>query len=294
MTALEGETNVIPTSGRTVRFVAISTICSVTLPKLGINVKFVQGEDPEEFAKLINDFEAICKIVHDAGIPVVIIPLVLASEYFIKPLNTVQILLFTVGATKWIGGHRTTIGGVVIDEGKFPWNNGRFSILTNKSPDYHGLIYWETFGYNSYTMKTRSKITRNIGPCQNPFYQYKFLNFITKRLESYPHHENAKKYSICGMDLTFGVKGDANVRSTLIDALQLDEKTLVIHPASTTHQQLTDEEQLSAGVNKEMIRVSVGYEHIDDIKEDFTISFEKIKSNNILDFYSRNFIFTFR
>ncbi|PKY52834.1 hypothetical protein RhiirA4_470720 [Rhizophagus irregularis] len=169
----------------------------------------------------------------------------------------VNLYVHSLSATKWIGGHRTTIGGVVIDEGKFPWNNGRFLIFTNKNPDYYGLIYWETFGYNAFTIKTRSKITRNIGPCQNPFYQYKVHRQVENALELARWLESRDDIlwfhiqdlnhilimkmpkNIYGMDLTFGVKGDANVGATLIDTLQLvsylayvgDEKTLVMHPA---------------------------------------------------------------
>ncbi|PKK69036.1 O-acetylhomoserine/O-acetylserine sulfhydrylase [Rhizophagus irregularis] len=360
MAALEGGTNAISTSsGQAAQFVAITTICSmgdniistsclyggtyiqfkVTLPRFGINVKFVQGDDPEEFSKLIDDktkaiylesmgnpkfnvpdFEAICKVAHDAGIPVIVDNTFGAGGYLIKPIeHGADIVVHS--ATKWIGGHGTTIGGVIIDGGKFPWNNGKFPIFTNPCTDYHGLICWDTFGYNSFTMKARLEIMRNIGPCQNPFGSFLLIQgletlslrvhrqaenalelarWLESRddvlwvsypgLESHPYHKNAKKYMRNGFGcvLAFGVKGDANIGDAFIDALQLashlanvgDAKTLVIHPASTTHQQLTDEEQISAGVNKEMIRVSVGYEHIDDIKEDFTIAFEKIKEIN--------------
>ncbi|PKB98281.1 hypothetical protein RhiirA5_506249 [Rhizophagus irregularis] len=138
--------------------------------------------------------------------------------------------------------------GVVIDEGKFPWNNGRFPIFTNPSPDYHGLIYWDTFEYNAFTMKARSKIMRNIGPMSNPFGSFLLiqgLKTLLLRIWTY---------------LAFGVKGDANVRGLEPHSLMLyylqDAKTLVIHSSSTTHQQLMDEEQLSAGVNKKMIRLT--------------------------------------
>ncbi|RIA93823.1 O-acetylhomoserine/O-acetylserine sulfhydrylase [Glomus cerebriforme] len=357
MAALEGGANAISTSsGMAAQFVTITTLCSVgdniisstclyggtyiqfkvTLPKFGINVKFVQGDDPEEIAKLIDDktkaiffesmgnpkfnipdFEAICKVAHDAGIPVVVDNTFGAGGYLIQPIkHGADIVVHS--ATKWIGGHGTTIGGVIIDGGKFPWNNGRFPGFTEPSPDYHGRIYWDQFGYDAFMMKARGEIMRNVGPCQNPFGSFLLLQgletlslrvhrqaenslelakWLESRddvawvsypgLESHPYHENAKKYMQNGFGcvLTFGVKGDSSVGAAFIDALQLashlanvgDAKTLVIHPASTTHHQLTDEEQLDAGLNKEMIRVSVGYEHIDDIKDDFENAFKKIR-----------------
>ncbi|CAB4410627.1 unnamed protein product [Rhizophagus irregularis] len=201
--------------------------------EIGIDVKFVQGDNPEGFDGLI---DAICLESWVFEINLVNIPDFEAiCRYFIKPIEH--------GAD--IGGWRSWNNnrGTVIDGSKSPWNNRGFPIFTNPSSDHHGLIYWDIFGYNAFTMKARSEIMRN---------------------------------------------SLANVR---------DAKTLVIHPVSTTHQQLTGEQQLSAGVNKEMIRVSVGYEHIDDIKEDFTIAFENIKNQllvNILNFCSRNFILTFR
>ncbi|CAB5367640.1 unnamed protein product [Rhizophagus irregularis] len=300
MAALEGGTNAISTSsGQAAQFVAITTICSmgdniistsclyggtyiqfkVTLPRFGINVKFVQGDDPEEFSKLIDDktkaiylesmgnpkfnvpdFEAICKVAHDAGIPVIVDNTFGAGGYLIKPIeHGADIVVHS--ATKWIGGHGTTIGGVIIDGGL-----ETLSLRVHRQAENAlELARW---------LESRDDV----------------LWVSYPGLESHPYHKNAKKYMRNGFGcvLAFGVKGDANIGDAFIDALQLashlanvgDAKTLVIHPASTTHQQLTDEEQISAGVNKEMIRVSVGYEHIDDIKEDFTIAFEKIKEIN--------------
>ncbi|EXX60672.1 uncharacterized protein OCT59_006123 [Rhizophagus irregularis] len=357
MAALEGGVAAMSTSsGQAAQFITVINLCvagdniisssylyggtyiqfKVTLPRLGINVKFVQGDDPEEFAKLIDDntkaiylesmgnpkfnipdFEAICKVAHDAGIPVIVDNTFGAAGYLIKPIKYgADIVVHS--ATKWIGGHGTTIGGVIIDAGKFPWNNGRFPGFTEPSPDYHGLVYWDHFGYNSFITKARLEIMRNVGACQNPFGGFLLiqgLETLSLRvhrqaenslelarwlelrddvlwvsypgLESHPYHQNAKKYMQNGFGcvLTFGVKGGENAGSAFIDALQLashlanvgDAKTLVIHPASTTHQQLNDEEQISAGVSKEMVRVSVGYEHIDDIKEDFENAFKKVR-----------------
>ncbi|RGB27621.1 O-acetylhomoserine/O-acetylserine sulfhydrylase [Rhizophagus diaphanus] len=357
MAALEGGVSALSTSsGQAAQFITVINLCvagdniisssylyggtyiqfKVTLPRLGINVKFVQGDDPEEFAKLIDDntkaiylesmgnpkfnipdFEAICKVAHDAGIPVIVDNTFGAAGYLIKPIkHGADIVVHS--ATKWIGGHGTTIGGVIIDAGKFPWNNGRFPVFTEPSPDYHGLIYWDHFGYNSFMSKARLEIMRNVGACQNPFGGFLLiqgLETLSLRvhrqaenclelarwlelrddvlwvsypgLESHPYHNNAKKYMQNGFGcvLTFGVKGGEIAGSAFIDALKLashlanvgDAKTLVIHPASTTHQQLNDEEQISAGVSKEMVRVSVGYEHIDDIKEDFENAFKKVR-----------------
>ncbi|GES73220.1 O-acetylhomoserine aminocarboxypropyltransferase/cysteine synthase [Rhizophagus clarus] len=304
MTALEGGVAALSTSsGQAAQFTTIINICV--------------ADDPEEFAKLVDyktkavylesmgnlkfnipDFEAICKVAHDAGVPVIVD-------------NT-----FGAGATKWIGGHGTTIGGVIVDAGKFPWNNGRFLGFTEPSPDYHGLVYWDQFGYNSFITKARLEIIRNVGACQYPFGGFLLIQgletlslrvhrqaenalelarWLESRddvlwvsypgLESHLYHQNAKKYMRNGFGcvLTFGVKGGSKAGPAFIDELKLashlanvgDAKTLVIHPASTTHQQLNDEEQLSAGVSKDMIRVSVGYEHIDDIKDDLENAFKK-------------------
>ncbi|CAG8642911.1 4594_t:CDS:2, partial [Cetraspora pellucida] len=359
--ALEGGSVALATSsGQAAQFTAIATICiagdniistsylyggtynqfKITLPRLGINVKFVQGDDPQEFANLIDentkaiyiesmgnpkfnipDFESIAKVAHDAGIPLMVDNTCGAGGYLIQPIkHGADIVVHS--ATKWIGGHGTTIGGVIVDSGKFPWNNGKFPSFTEPSPGYHGLIYWEKFGKNSFLVKARAEIMRDIGACQQPFSAFLLLQGIETLslrverqaenslklarwlesltdvvdwvsypgLESHPSHMNAKKYMKNGFGcvLCFGIKGGIKAGCLLIDSLKLvsylanlgDARTLIINPAATTHRQLTDEEQISTGVTKDTIRVSVGYEHIDDIIADFKLAFDKVRAAN--------------
>ncbi len=220
-------------------------------------------------------------------------------------------------ATKWIGGHGTSIGGVIIDSGKFPWNNGRFPLFTEPSPGYHGLKFWDVFGANSqfgniaFIIRARVEQQRDIGASLSPFNAFLFLQGLETLslraerhcqnalafaqwleqspkvewvtypgLPSHSSYSNAQKYfrqGLYGGIVTFGIKGGYEAGKKLINSLKLtsllanvgDAKTLVIHPASTTHQQLSVEEQRSAGVTPELIRVSVGIEHIDDIIADF-------------------------
>ena len=221
------------------------------------------------------------------------------------------------------GGHGTSIGGVIIDSGKFDWGNGKFPLFTEPSPGYHGLNFYETFGPSSpfgnigFIIRARVEGLRDFGPAQSPFNSFLFLQgleTLSLRVQrhadnslelatwlknhprvswvSYPglsddeNHERAKTYLTNGYGciLAFGVKGGYENGKTLINSLELasqlanvgDAKTLVIHPASTTHQQLSQEEQLSAGVTEDLIRVSVGIEHIDDIKNDFQQAFSKL------------------
>ncbi|CAG8519151.1 9319_t:CDS:2 [Diversispora eburnea] len=331
ISALEGGISAVATSsGQAAQFTAISTICmcgdniistsflyggtynqfKVTLPRLGINVKFVNGDDPEEFKNLIDnktkaiyiesignpkfnipDFEAIAKVAHDAGIPLIVDNTFGAGGYFFQPFKWgADIIVHS--ATKWIGGHGTTIGGVIVDGGKFPWNNGKFPSFTEPSPSYHGLKIWDAYGNKSFNIKARSEILRDIGACQNPFGAFlliqglETLSLRVQRqaenslilakwletlhdvvswvsypgLESHPYHENAKKYLTNGFGcaLCFGVING-------------------VEASTTTHQQLTDQEQLESGVTKDLIRVSVGFEHIEDIKADFVYAFDKVR-----------------
>ena len=221
-------------------------------------------------------------------------------------------------ATKWIGGHGTSIGGVIVDSGKFPWNNGNFPIFTEPSPGYHGLKFWEKFGNIAFILRARVEQLRDIGAALSPFNAFLFLqgletlslraerhcenslafaHWLKKSpyvnwvwypgLEEHPSHSNAKKYlrSGCfGGIVTFGIKGGLVEGKKLIKELRLtshlanvgDAKTLIIHPASTTHQQLSEDEQRAAGVTPELIRVSVGLEHIDDIIADFDQAFHAV------------------
>jgi O-acetylhomoserine (thiol)-lyase len=228
-------------------------------------------------------------------------------------------------ATKWIGGHGTSIGGVIVDAGNFNWGNGNFPVFTEPSPSYHGLNFWETFGPDgpfgniAFAIRARVESLRDFGSAQSPFNSFLFLqgletlslrterhcenalalaNWLKQQetvdwvnytgLPEHPFHERAQKYlkpGKFGAVLTFGVKGGFESARTFIENVEVashlanvgDAKTLVIHPASTTHQQLSEQEQASSGVKPDLIRVSVGIEHIDDIIEDFEIAFKQIK-----------------
>ncbi|MFH1195615.1 MAG: O-acetylhomoserine aminocarboxypropyltransferase/cysteine synthase [bacterium] len=307
----------------------------VTLPRLGINVKFVDGDDPLEFEKLIDgktkaiyietignprlnipDFKALSDIAHRYGIPLIVDNTFGAGGYLANPIaHGADIVVES--ATKWIGGHGTSIGGVIIDSGKFDWANGNFPIFTEPSPGYHDLKFWEVFGKDSpfgniaFIIRARVEGLRDLGPALSPFNSFLFiqgletLSLRVERhcenalklakwlendnrvdwvwypgLESHPYHENAKKYlnrNLFGSMLAFGINGGLEAGKKFINNVKLasllanvgDAKTLVIHPSSTTHQQLSEEEQKKSGVLPEMLRVSVGLEHIDDIIEDF-------------------------
>jgi len=356
MAALEGGIGALATaSGMAAEFLAIATIAQkgdnivaasylyggtynlfkVTLPRFGINVGFADGDDPESIKGLINektkavyvetignpkfsvpDFDAIVKIAHDAGVPVIVDNTFGQGGYIFNPIkHGADIVVHS--ATKWIGGHGTHVGGVIIDAGSFPWNNGRFPQFTEPSPGYHGLKFWDVFGPEgpfkvnmAFIIRARVESLRDIGASQSPFGSFLLLQGLETLslraqrhcdnalalakwlqahksvdwvsypgLEEHPYHKNAKKYLKNGFGgvLAFGIVGGLEAGRTFIDSVQLashlanvgDAKTLVIHPSSTTHQQLSKEEQLACGVNPEMIRVSVGIEHIDDIKRDF-------------------------
>jgi OAH/OAS sulfhydrylase len=315
----------------------------VTFPRLGIGVKFVDGDDPAEFKKLIDaktkalyietqgnpklnipDIEAIAKVAHDAGIPLIVDNTFGAAGYLARPIaHGADIVVQS--ATKWIGGHGTSIGGVIVDSGKFDWGNGNFPVFTEPSPGYHGLKFWDVFGKDgpfgniAFIIRARVEGLRDLGPCQSPFNSFLLLQGLETlslridrhnenalklarwlsthpqvswvwhpSLEEHPSHQLAKKYfrkGLYGSMLVFGIKGGLEAGKKFISNVKLasllanvgDAKTLVIHPASTTHQQLSDEEQQSAGVTGDMVRVSVGLEHIDDIIEDFQAAFDASK-----------------
>ena len=362
--ALEGGVGALAvSSGQAAQFTAISTLAQagenivstsllyggtynqfkVTLPRLGIQVRFVDGDSPEDFQRLIDDktralyvetignprlnipdLAAIAQTAHKNGIPLIVDNTFGAGGYLCRPIeHGADIVVHS--ATKWIGGHGTTIGGAIIDSGKFNWGNGKFPIFTEPSPGYHGLKFWEVFGdgspFGNIAFITRARVEqlRDLGACQSPFNSFLLLQgleTLSIRLErhcenaltlarwlqqhpqvswvsypglpSHPYHENAKKYlrrNCFGGIVVFGIKGGIQAGKTLIDNLQLasllanvgDAKTLVIHPASTTHQQLSDQEQRESGVSPDLIRVSVGLEHIDDILEDFEVALDKIE-----------------
>jgi len=309
------------------------TLLHVNLRKLGIETTFVDPDDVSNFKKqikkntkliyaetlgnpLINvvDIEALAKIAHEAEIPLVLDNTV-PSPYLCRPIEWgADIVLHS--ATKYIGGHGTTMGGVIVESGKFNWGNGKFPEFTTPSPGYHGVIFHETFGDFGYTMKARMEIMRTFGPalpplnawlllqgleslhvrmdrhCENALAVAKFLQGH-KRVAwvNYPglpdnkYFSLAKKYFPKGASglLNFGVKGGAKAGEKFIEAAQFmshlanigDAKTLVIHPASTTHRQMSDEEQLKAGVRPDMVRISVGIESIDDILWDIDQALEE-------------------
>ncbi len=297
-----------------------------TLPRLGIQVKFVDSSNPDNLRQAIDentrlvytesvgnprnnvdDFEALAAITHAAGIPFVVDNTV-TTPYLFKPLeHGADIVVYSL--TKFIGGHGTSIGGAVVDSGKFAWNNGKFPELAEADPSYHGLNYWEALGGLAYIIKMRLTILRDMGACLSPFNAFQFLQGLETLhvrmprhvenavkvatwleqhplvswvnypgLASHPDHARAQKYlpKGAGAIIGFGIKGGLVAGSKFIDNVKLlshlanigDAKSLVIHPASTTHQQLTAEEQISAGVTPDFIRLSVGIENVDDIIAD--------------------------
>jgi O-acetylhomoserine (thiol)-lyase len=303
------------------------TLFSQTFKKLGIDVTFVDPKKPENFAKAVrkntrliyiesignpkNDilqYEKIAEIAHDNGMPVICDNTV-ATPMLFRPIEY-GIDIVVHSCTKFIGGHGTSIGGAIVDSGKFDWTNGRYPELTEPDPGYHGVKYVESFGELAYIIKARTQFLRDMGSCMSPFNAFLFLQgletlhlrmprhsenalklakWLEKHksvnwvnypgLQSHPDYALAKKYMPNGQSaiLGFGIKGGKKAGIKFINSVKLashlanigDSKTLVIHPASTTHQQLTEAEQLAAGVTADYVRVSVGTEHIDDIIADF-------------------------
>ncbi len=354
--ALEGGVAALATaSGQSAQFLALNTLAEHgdnivsasylyggtynqfknSFPRRGLNVKFADGDDPDSIAGLIDDrtkavyletignprfnipdFERIADIAHEHGVPLVVDNTFGAAGYLCRPIEHGADIV-TASATKWIGGHGTTIGGVIVDAGSFPWDNGRFPEFTEPNPNYHGLQFWDTFGPDgvldtnvAFIMRARVESLRDFGPSQNPFGSFLLLQGLETLslrvqrscdnalalaewlqahdavewvsypgLADHPYHERARQYLTNGFGavLAFGVKGGKEAGQAFVENVELashlanvgDAKTLVIHPASTTHQQLTEEEQKASGVEPDMVRVSVGIEHIDDIKADF-------------------------
>jgi O-acetylhomoserine (thiol)-lyase len=299
------------------------TLLAVNLKKLGIETTFVDPDDLSSFKSnirkntkllyaetlgnpLINivDIEALAKIAHEAQIPLVVDNTV-PSPYLCRPFDWgADIVVHS--ATKYIGGHGTTMGGVIVEAGKFDWGNGKFPEFTTPSPGYHGVIFHETFGDFGYTMKARMEIMRTFGPALSPMNAWLLLQgleslhlrmerhctnalAVAQFLKSHPrvawvnypglagnrYFELSRKYLPKGASglLNFGVKGGARAGERFIEAAQFmshlanigDAKTLVIHPASTTHRQMDEAEQAKAGVTPDMVRMSVGIESLDDI-----------------------------
>lgn len=306
---------------------------STTLPKLGITVKFVDPSDPENFRAAITDrtkavfaetignpkgdiidLAAVAAIAHDNGVPL-IVDNTFPSPYLCRPIeHGADIVVHS--ATKFIGGHGTSIGGVIVDGGKFDWKaSGRFPGLTEPDPSYHGVVYTDAVGPIAYVIKARVQLLRDMGAALSPFNSFLLLQgletlhlrmerhsanalavaqFLESHeavewvnypgLESHPSYELAQKYMPEGQGaiMTFGIKGGVEAGKKIINSVQLfshlanvgDSKSLIIHPASTTHQQLSEQEQANAGVAPGMIRLSVGTEGVKDIIADLKQAIE--------------------
>ncbi len=303
-----------------------------SLPKLGRTPVFVNSSNPEDFENAITDktrivyietignpkldvpdFEKIAKIAHKAGIPLVVDNTV--GVGIVRPIEYGADIIIQ-SATKWIGGHGTSIGGVIVDSGNFKWNNGKFPELVDPDPSYHGISYWKKYENAAFINKIRSHMLRDFGACLSPFNAFLLLQgletlhlrverhcenalAIAKFLKTHPDvnwvnypglpehssHKTAKKYlkNKFGGLVGFGIKGGLKAGKKFIESVKLlshlanigDAKSLVIHPASTTHQQLTKEEQKETGVTEDYIRLSIGLENIEDIKEDIDQALKK-------------------
>ncbi|MBA4407360.1 O-acetylhomoserine aminocarboxypropyltransferase [bacterium] len=360
---LEGGVAALATaSGHAAQFLTISTIAEagdnivstsflyggtynqfkVTFPRFGINVKFVGSNKPEDYESSIDsktkalyietignpglnvpDLKKFSDLAHKHNIPLIVDNTFGAGGYIVRPIEHGADIVVE-SATKWIGGHGTSIGGVIVDSGKFNWGNGKFPLFTTPSPSYHGLNFWEVFGDKgpfgniAFIIRARVEQLRDIGPCLSPFNSFLFLqgletlslrverhcqntldlakwlqkhpkvsSVVYPGLEEHPDHSLAKKYfrnDLFGGILTFELKGGFESGKTFINNVQLasllanvgDAKTLVIHPASTTHSQLSESERIKSGATPGLIRVSVGIEHIEDIIEDFEQALSKV------------------
>jgi O-acetylhomoserine (thiol)-lyase len=306
---------------------------AVTFAQFGIETTFVDSDEPAQFRAAVRpntkalyvetignpqlnvvDIAEVATIAHEAGVPLVV-DNTLASPYLCRPIeHGADIVVHSL--TKYLGGHGTTMGGIVVESGKFPWDNGKFPQMTEPSRGYHGVIFHETFGDFGFTMKARMETMRTLGPTLSPFAAFLLLQgietlhlrmprhsesalAIAQHLARHPavewvnypllpgnrHEALARRYLPHGAGgiLTFGVKGGAAAGVKCIEAVEFlshlanvgDAKTLIIHPASTTHRQLNEDEQRAAGVSPEMIRLSVGLETLDDILFDLDQALEK-------------------
>ena len=299
------------------------TQLDVTMRRLGYDVVFVEPDDPENFRKAITpktkllfgetisnprsnilDIEAVAKIAHESGVPLVV-DNTFATPYVTRPIDYGADIVVQ-SLTKFMGGHGNSIGGIIVDSGKFPWNNGNFPHFTNPSPAYHGMNFWDTFGNISFIIKARVEGLRDIGPCVSPFNSFLFLQGIetlgmrmdrhlSNTLEIARHlqeHDKvqwikyaslpgdryfslAQKYTPkgAGAVFSFGLKDGYEAGKKFINNLKIfshlanvgDARSLVIHPASTTHQQLGLAEQEAAGVTPELVRLSIGLEDVEDL-----------------------------
>ncbi|PVH26735.1 O-acetylhomoserine aminocarboxypropyltransferase/cysteine synthase family protein [Sphingobacterium corticibacter] len=313
----------------------------VAFKRLGIEVRFADQGDPDEFEKLIDDrtkalyvetignpaysipdFERLSAIAKKHDLPIVVDNTFGACGYLFKPLEHGANIVVE-SATKWIGGHGTSIGGVIVDGGNYNWGNGKFKQFSEPSEGYHGLVFSDVFGENSsfgniqFAIRARVEGLRDFGPALSPFNSFlltqglETLSLRVQRhvdnaleiaqwlenhaqvesvsypgLKSHPYHDAAQKYlkNGYGAVLSFAIRGGSEKANEFIDALELishvanvgDAKTLIIHPAATTHQQLSTDEQQRSGVYPSVLRLSVGIEHIDDIKADLEQAFESL------------------
>jgi O-acetylhomoserine/O-acetylserine sulfhydrylase len=360
MAALEGGVAAVATSsGQAAQFIAITNLLEsgdnlvstsylyggtynqfkVQFKRLGINVKFVEGDQPADFEKCIDsktkaiyietignpkfnipDFDAIASIAKKHGIPLIVDNTFGAGGYLFRPIEHGANIVVE-SATKWIGGHGTSLGGIIVDAGNFNWANGKFPQFTEPSEGYHGLKFWDVFGDPgpfgniAFAIRARVEGLRDYGPALSPFNSFLLLQGLetlslrvqrhvdnalelAKWLETHPkvtrvdypglvgnpYHQLARKYLKHGFGgvLSFGVKGGKEAADKIVNNVKLishlanvgDAKTLIIHPASTTHEQLSAEEQIKSGVFPGQLRVSVGIEHIDDIKADLKQVFD--------------------
>ncbi|MEX2585200.1 MAG: O-acetylhomoserine aminocarboxypropyltransferase/cysteine synthase [Balneolaceae bacterium] len=366
MAALEGGAAALGTaSGQSAQFLSIITLAragdnivsspflyggtynqfKVTLPRLGIDVNFVEEDTPEAYEKAIDentkaiyvesignprgnipDFDGLSKIAQKHGVAFIVDNTFGAAGAIVKPIEHGANIVVE-SATKWIGGHGTSIGGVIVDAGNFNWGNGNYPLFTEPAPGYHGLNFWDVFGEDgpfgniAFAIRARVEGLRDVGAAPSPFNSFLLLQgleTLSLRIErhcenalklakwlkeqdaiewvnytglpEHSYHKQAKKYlneGKFGSVFTFGVKGGYEPARAFIESLKLsshlanvgDAKTLVIHPASTTHQQLSQEEQAASGVKDDLVRVSVGIEHIDDIIIDFEEALSQIKLN---------------
>ena len=365
--ALEGGVAALATSsGQAAQFLALNNILQVgdnfvtssfiyggtynqfkvAFKRLGIDARFAEGDEPANFEKLIDqntkaiyletignprlnipDFEQFAALAKKYDLPLVVDNTFGAGGYLAQPLKHGANIVVE-SATKWIGGHGTSIGGVIVDGGNYNWGNGKFPQFSEPSEGYHGLKFWDVFGEGNplglpnvaFSIRARVEGLRDFGASQSPFNAFLLLQgletlslrverhaqnalALAEWLESHPlvefvwypglvsspYHTLAKKYLQNGFGgvLQFGIKGGIENGKKFINSIQLtshlanvgDAKTLAIHPASTTHEQLSESEQLKAGVLPNMIRISVGIEHIDDIKADFEQAFQKVFGN---------------
>jgi len=364
MAALEGGTAAVATSsGQAAQFLTIANILQagenfvtspylyggtynqfkVSFKRLGIDVRFAEDDNPDNFRKLIDDktkaiyietlgnpklnvpdFEKFAALAKEVDLPLIVDNTFGAGGYLFQPLKHGANIVVHA-ATKWIGGHGTSIGGVIIDGGNYNWGNGKFQQFSEPSEGYHGLNFWQVFGEGNplglpniaFAIRARVEGLRDFGPAQSPFNAFLFLQGLETLslrvqrtvdnalalakwleahdnvefvwypgLESSEYHQLAKKYLTHGFGgvLQFGIKGGIDNGKTFINSLKLvshlanvgDAKTLAIHPASTTHEQLTEEERKNAGVLDNLIRISLGIEYIDDIKADFEQAFAAV------------------